>query len=158
MCLPMWTGCTPMKVMMYSYDGMSKDDTVRRFVGNVLLPSSSRAELLVEGMKAGKQISESFKIQWLNEQYSIAYYDGMKWYEALARAEQFDWKGAMDVWFELLKSNDSMKRACAEYNIAVACYMLGDIHLAEQWLDRSDEENHMPTLSDALRKRINAKK
>lgn len=152
------TGGTPMKIMLYSYDGMSKDDAVKKFVGNVLLASTSRAEMLVEGMKAGKQISESFKIQWLNEQYSIAYYDGMKWYEALAMAEQFDWKGAMDVWFGLLETNDSMKRACAEYNIAVACYMLGDIQLAEEWLDRSDEENHMPTLSDALRKRINANK
>ena len=152
------TGGTPTKIMLYCYDGMSKDDTVKRFVGNLLLSSSSRAEMLVEGMKAGKQVSESFRIQWLNEQYSIAYFEGLKWYEALARAEQFDWKGAMDVWFDLLQSNDSMKRACAEYNIAVACYLLGDIQLAEQWLDRSDEENHMPTLSDALRKRINAKK
>ena len=50
-----------------------------------------------------------------------------------------------------------MKKATAEYNIAVACYMLGDFDLATQWLDRSDADNMMPTLSDALRKRINSR-
>ena len=50
-----------------------------------------------------------------------------------------------------------MKKACAEYNIAVACYMLGDYALALEWLDRSDADNNMPTLSDAMRKRINAR-
>ena len=96
--------------------------------------------------------------QWKPEYYSIAYYDSTKWYEALMKAEQYDWKGAMDIWISLLDSQDVMKRACAEYNISVACYMLGDMALAEQWLDRSDAENKMPTLSDAMRKRIEARK
>ena len=74
------------------------------------------------------------------------------------KAEQYDWKGAMDIWIELLSSNDMMKRASAEYNIAVACYMLGDLDLASEWLDRSDADNKLPTLSDALRKRIEARK
>jgi hypothetical protein len=50
-----------------------------------------------------------------------------------------------------------MKRASAEYNIAVACYMLGDFDLALEWLDRSDADNKLPTLSDGLRKRIEAR-
>ena len=74
------------------------------------------------------------------------------------RAEQFDWKGAMDIWFEFLDVRDVLKRSSAEYNIAVACYMLGDYDLAQMWLDRSDSENKMPTLSDPLRKRIEARK
>jgi len=50
-----------------------------------------------------------------------------------------------------------MKRACAEYNISVACYMLGDYTLALEWLDLSDKDNKLP-ISDAMRKRIDARK
>lgn len=62
----------------------------------------------------------------------------------------------MDIWMQLLSTNDLMKRACAEYNISVACYMLGDYQLAIEWLDLSDKENKLP-ISDALRKRIDAR-
>ena len=152
------SGGTQMKMDLYCFDGMCKEEVVRKFTGNALLSWSSEDELLAEALKAGKRVADSFKAQWKHETYSIAYYDGVGWYEALARAEQFDWKGAMDIWFTFLDSNDAMKRACAEYNLALACYMLGDYDLARQWLDRSDSENKMPTLSDALRKRIESNK
>ena len=113
---------------------------------------------LEQASEAGRRIAGSFFSQWKHEQYSIAYYDSAKWYEAVLKAEQYDWKGAMDIWFTLLDSGDVMKRACAEYNIAVACYMSGDFELARKWLDRSHKENRLPTLSDALRKRIEARK
>ena len=76
----------------------------------------------------------------------------------LDRAEAYDWKGAMDQWFLLLNSNDPLRRSCAEYNIAVACYMLGDYSLASQWLDRSDADSKLPNMSDNLRKRIDSRK
>ena len=145
----------PMKVTMYCYDGMNREDVVKKYVGSSLLQFSSEKEMLNEALKAGFHISESFKAQWKHEQYSIAYYDSVKWLEALVKAEQYDWKGAMDIWFELLDSFDPLKRSAAEYNIAVACYMLGDFDLAKMWLDRSDAESKMPTLSDAMRKRLN---
>lgn len=147
----------PVKVSFYCYDGMDKEDVVRRFVGNTVIPSSSPDNILSDALAVGKQIADSFKAQWKHEQYSVAYYDSIRWYEALEKAECYDWKGAMDIWFEFLESKDVMKRASAEYNISVACYMLGDYELAKQWLDRSDAENKMPTLSDALRKRIETK-
>ena len=149
---------TPVKVTLYCYDGMRKEDTVNRFIGNTVIPSSSQENLLSEALASGKRIGESFKAQWKDEQYSIAYYDSIRWYEALERADRFDWKGAMDIWFEMLDSRDVLKRAAAEYNIAVACYMLGDFDLARQWLDRSVAENDMPTLTEAMRKRIEARK
>ena len=111
-------------------------------------------EIDKEGWNAGVLVADSFKSQWKHEQYSIVYYETERWYNALLRAEDYDWKGAMDIWLELLDSRDLMKRSCAEFNISVACYMLGDYHLASQWLDRSDEDNKLP-ISDAMRKRIN---
>lgn len=149
---------TPVKVKLYCYDGMSSDDAVKTFIGNTVIPSATVGGMLSDAFAAGKQVAEAFRSQWKHEQYSIAYYDSQRWYEALAKADSYDWKGAMDIWFGFLDSADAMKRACAEYNIAVACYMLGDFDLARQWLDRSVAENDMPTLTDAMRKRIEARK
>lgn len=145
-------------VSLYCFDGMDTSEKVRVFSGSTVLSGTGTEPMESMAAETGKRVAEPFFSQWKNEQYSIAYYDGAKWYEALVRADQYDWKGAMDIWFDLLDSNDVMKRSCAEYNIAVACYMMGDLDLAEQWLDRSDTENRMPTLSDALRKRIEARK
>jgi hypothetical protein len=72
--------------------------------------------------------------------------------------EEYDWLGAMEIWLSLLDTNDLLKRACAEYNIAVACYMLGDFELADEWLEKSKADNNMPTLTDAMSKRIKARK
>ena len=148
----------PVKVGIYCYDGMDKEEKVRHFTGTRMLHASSDEELVSEAQKAGKLMADPFGPQWKHEQYSIAYYDSSKWYEGLVRADQYDWKGAMDIWIGLLDSKDMMKRSAAEYNIAVACYMLGDYHLALEWLDRSDADNGFPTLSDGLRKRIEARK
>ena len=85
------------------------------------------------------------------------YYDNQQWYDALEKAEQYDWRGAMDIWIELLGSRDLLKRSCASYNLAVASYMLGDYDLASLWLDRSDADSKLPH-SDTLRSRINSRK
>ena len=152
------SGSIPLKVNLYCYDGMNKEDRVFAFTGTTVLSSLHPETIADEAAHAGKILSQSFVSQWKQEQYSITYYDSQVWYEALARAEQYDWKGAMDIWISLLDSRDIMKRANAEYNIAVACYMLGDMDLADQWLEKSKADNDMPTLTDALRKRIDARR
>lgn len=164
-------GNIPYTMKLYCYDGMNKEDRVQAFGGTAIArpevyssgkddstvaTSKAWKSLGIEGWDAGVKIADSFKSQWKHEQYSIIYYEGEKWYAALEKAEQYDWKGAIDIWMDLLSTNDLMKRACAEYNISVACYMLGDYALAKEWLDLSDKENKLP-LSDALRKRIDAR-
>ena len=150
-------GASPVKVSLYSYDGMDKEDKVRLYTGTTVLTSLENASIASEAAEAGRKVADSFVSKWKHEQYSIAYFDSQKWYEALALAEEYDWKGAMDIWFSILDSNDILKRACAEYNIAVACFMLGDMNLADEWLKKSKADNDMPTLTDALRKRIDAR-
>ena len=151
------SAAVPLKIKLYCYDGMNKADKVFSYVGSKVVTFSDEAAIISEAVDAGKLISASFVSQWKHEQYSIAYYDGAKWYEALARAEQYDWIGAMDIWFSLLDTNDLMKRASAEFNISVACYMLGDYILADEWLKKSKADNDMPTLTDAMTKRINSR-
>jgi hypothetical protein len=143
------TVTVPFTMNLYCFDGMDKSEQVKVFTG------SSRA--YPDGSDAGITVAQSFKMRWKTEPYSFAYFDNEKWYKALDKAEAYDWKGAMDQWFKLLDTNDLLRRSCAEYNIALACYMLGDYSLAKQWLDRSDADNKLPDMSDALRKRIEAR-
>lgn len=158
----------PYTMKLYCFDGMDKAEKVRSFGGtSVAKPDvysdgkTSGTQLMNKTMKnidaagwdAGLLVAESFKSQWKHEQYSIVYYENQTWYNALEKAENYDWKGAMDIWMELLDTRDMMKRSCAEFDISVACYMLGDYNLAIQWLDRSDADNKLP-ISDAMRKRI----
>jgi hypothetical protein len=165
-------GSIPFTMKLYCYDGMNKEDKVQAYGGtsmarpevysngkddSTIATAKAWKALGIEGWDAGVLIADSFRSQWKHEQYSIVYYEGEKWYDALAKAEQYDWKGAIDIWMQLLSTNDLMKRACAEYNISVACYMLGDYPLAIEWLDLSDKDNKLP-ISDALRKRIDARR
>ncbi len=136
----------PVNLQLYCLDGMNQVDKVQKFVGSLMSNPD-------DGWDSGIRVAEPFMPQWKHEQYSILYFDSVKWYDALLKAENYDWKGAMDVWISLLDSGDLLKRSAASYNISVACFMLGDYPLATAWLDRSDADNKLP-LSDALRKRI----
>ena len=146
---------TKFSIKLYCFDAMNKAENVYSFTGTKIMDASSE-DFANNAMKAGELVSSSFKSQWKHEQYSVIYYENDKWYKALEKAAAYDWKGAMDMWMEFLPVSDMMKRSCAEYNIAVACYMLGDYELASEWLDRSDNDNLLP-LSDGLRKRIKSR-
>lgn len=144
-------GSTQFTMSLYSFDAMDKDELVHTYTG-------SSAAVLSEGAaKSGTTVASSFKSQWKNEQYSLMYFGNEKWYTALDRAEVYDWKGAMDMWMTLLSSNDPLRRSCAAYNIATACYMLMDYDLALEWLEYSDKTNKL-THSDNLRKRIDERR
>ncbi len=163
------SGSIPYTLRLYCFDAMNKEDKVQAYGGTAIAgpavysngkmdSETTRTKafeaLGAEGWDAGVKVAGSFVSQWKHEQYSLVYYESEQWYDALDKAEEYDWKGAMDIWLGLLGSNDLMKHSCAAYDIAVACYMLGDYHLASEWLDLSDTSNKLP-LSDGLRKRIN---
>ena len=144
---------TKYTLRLYCFDAMNKDENVYTFTGSSIA-EGAEDKISEAAWEVGNTVAGSFKSQWKHEQYSITYFDNEKWYKALDRAEAYDWKGAMDMWMTLLSTNDPLKRACAAYNMATACYMLGEYVLAEAWLHQSDKDNKLP-YSDALRKRIN---
>ena len=165
------TGSIPFTLKMYCYDAMDKTEQVKTYGGTAIAQPSVYSDgtlsydqlkakayevLPAEGWSAGEMISASFISQWKVEGFSVIYFDSPKWISALEKADALDWKGAMDIWFELLESKDILKRSSAAYNISLACYMLGDYILAEDWLDLSDKESEIP-LSTSLRKRIDAR-
>lgn len=57
---------------------------------------------------------------------------------------------------KLLDTNNNLRRSCAEFNIAAACFLMGDNELALKWLDSSDEDYPI-SLSSTLRKRIQSR-
>lgn len=149
-------GLHKFSIKLYCFDAMNKDENVYSFAGSSVT-DAKKEDMQKEAWEAGNTVAGSFKSQWKHEQYSIVYYDSEKWYDALEKAESYQWKAAMDIWMTLTDTNDPLRRSCAGYNIAVACYMLGDYALASEWLDMSDKDNKLPQ-SDALRKRIDARK
>lgn len=166
------TGNLPFRMRLFCFDAMNKEEKVFTYSGSSTavpyaysdgrqsedtIRERAMKSLPLLGYEAGKTVSSNFKSQWKNEQYSVLYFDGEKWYKALEYADGLQWKPAMEIWLELVNTNDVMKRSCAAYNLALASYMLGDYDLALQWLDMSDKENELP-VSDSLRKRIEARK
>ena len=151
---PTSNAALPLRIKLYCYDGMNKEDKVISYAGTTVIPSLTQDDITLSAVENAKTISTSFISQWKMEQYSLAYYDNQKWYDALIKAENFDWKGAMDIWIELLDTKDLLKKAAAEFNLSVACFMLGDLELAHEWLEKSKADNDMPTLTDAMTKRI----
>ena len=144
-------------ISMRCYDAMNKDDKMLSYASRIDVTETDFNLLATHGWDYGKTLAASFLPEWKQEQYSFYYFGTERWYESLLKAEMYDWKGAMDIWFTFLDSNDALKRSCASFNIATACYMLGDYDLALEWLERSDKDNLLQ-LSSVLRKRINARK
>ena len=79
--------------------------------------------------------------------------DGDTLPEALSLAVREGKAEAIEAWMTLLDTNNPMKRSCAEFNIAQACFLNGEYALALKWLDRSDAD-YPVSLSTNLRKRI----
>ncbi len=157
---------------IYVYDSMCRKDTVftkvcRQTLSQPLflpqdydqktLLSKLAVSLESEGIRAGGEMTGTFRPVWKTEECDIIYYDSNEWIEAVQAAVEFRWKEAMSKWLHIVTSTRNMdKRSCASYNMALACYMQGDYKLALEWLDSSDKDCPI-SLSEDLRKRIRAR-
>ena len=139
----------PGTISFKCYDAMHPEDRMLSFACQTALTTPDAATM----WDRGKELAMSFIPQWKHEQYSIYYFDTEPWLQALEKADLYEWKAAMDIWFTFLDSNDPLKRSCACFNIATACYY----DLAIEWLDQSDKVNPLQ-ISPVLRKRIKARK
>lgn len=126
--------------------------TSRADVADMLWP-----KLALQAEQAGTLSSKIFMPTWKSEQYTVIYFDSPEaWDTASEAAYNFRWHDAVESWMTLVDTNNLMRRSCAEYNIALGCYMMGDNELALKWLDRSDAD-YPVSLSSGLRKRIKAR-
>lgn len=160
----------PVAIKLYGFDSLSGSDTVRVWTGTRMLSANMEASLGRQaaadsfwnriGSSAenlGEVSARTFAPVWKEETYTFIYYESPEaWLTAAQYASDYKWNEAMMVWISLLDTNNTMKRSCAEYNIATACFLMGDNELALKWLNSSDEDYPI-SLSKALRKRIQAR-
>ena len=157
----------PVAIKLYGFDSLSGSDTVRVWTGTRMLSANMEASLGRQaaadslwnriGSSAenlGEVSARTFAPVWKEETYTFIYYESPEaWLTAAQYASDYKWNEAMKVWISLLDTNNTMKRSCAEYNIATACFLMGDNELALKWLNSSDEDYPI-SLSKTLRKRI----
>ena len=161
----------PYKIKLYVYDSMGQD-TVKVYSGSsdfsekvFCSPDESDEDVCWRawsqyvrgGVKAGISYSRHFLSTWKPEQFTFFYCDSPQaWNTGGQAAFEYRWHDAIQAWMTLLDTKNMEKRSCAEYNIATACYLIGDYELAQKWLDLSDKDFKV-YLSSGLRSRINAK-
>lgn len=160
----------PFITKIYVYDSLHKADTVLSFKGsNVLRPvvysngKKTNAQLSDDLWKfvapsaeeIGSKAATSFLSTWKAEQYSVIYYDNLNsaWTDAADYANHYMWKEAMEKWMTLVDLHNVQQKACAEYDMALGCYMMGQNELAIKWLDRADKD-YPVSLTNKLRQRI----
>ncbi len=163
----------PMSIRILAYDTMNKEDKVFSFSGsNVLKPTVyNDGNLTVSDLpdamwpyvgdyavSIGNIAGASFMPVWKEETFNVLYYNTFndKWVEAAWDAHECRWDDAITKWMSLVNTKNMQKRSCAEYNLALGCFMLGQKELALKWLDQSDKDCPI-SLSKALRKRISEK-
>lgn len=163
----------PFKIRLYAYDSMNKVDSVYSYTGaNMIRPAVyNDGTISYEQLSRkvwdyvapsaetiGSQASAKFLSQWQQEQFAIVYYENSEWEQAATDAYNYEWKQALDRWLKIYtdlvnrRGNPEM-RACAAYDIGLACFMLGQNELALRWLDRSDADQIL-SVTEPLRKQI----
>ena len=144
------------RTALHVYDTMNSVDRVLYFGGNTYLKDGVNSKNVDrKGEKAGREFAWSFRPNWKLENFPVLYYDSEQWHQAIACAEEYKWKEAMDIWLKCLETNNLLRRSSAAYNLSFACYMIGDYQLALDWLDSSDKDCKL-SVNDAMRQRIQA--
>jgi len=105
----------------------------------ITIPRSAFIDLQRAAVYMGEQTARSFMDQWETQDRVVFVFDKLKWNRAYDHALAFEWDKAMEIWLELLKSNNTKEVACAAFNVALACEMQGNFALAEKWLDLSQK-------------------
>ncbi len=145
------------KSRTFLYDSMNQRDKVVRLEGDIREVLAERNEDMFKSsaQHCGLQLSKLFKLEWKTQLLDVIYYQGSQWLQAADYAYDFQWKEAMRIWLELVKSDNLEKASCAQYNLAVGCYMLGRYQLAKEWLELSDKTCPL-SVSRGLKEKIEA--
>ena len=153
------------RTQLYVYDSMNPKDIVRTAtsVGSgttkVTMSEEEGSMLGSDAQMLGLKMAKPFINTWTPESHSVIYFDGMndKWTQAVWLAQEMEWEQAREIWMDLAQHKDPLYASCAQYDAALACYMMRQYDLALEWLDLSDK-TQVISLSSGLRKRILEKK
>lgn len=86
----------------------------------------------------GEVMASKVSMQWnLQERLLVNYPDNPDWEKPLAKAMDFKWEEAIDLWMPFTESRNFRIAAFAAYNVAVGCEMLERMDLAKEWAEFS---------------------
>ena len=130
----------PTAYNVYVLDSMSGSDEVKKYAGE-------------------NRIGEEFVPEWYMVSLEILYFESaLRWDKAMDYVEADRWDQAMKVWMEIATdTSNSLRRAAACYDTAIASWLLGDKKLAYKWLDRADASYPLDS-SKTLRRLFNTLK
>ena len=164
-------GSFPFSVDLYVYDSMDKRDTVRHFSGTSVAEVSAsvsgtesqdgisyllRSNLGDAARTVGKTSGGKFAPGWKAEEIFFYLYGSQEWYNTYYYVNGYRWQKAMDIWMSMLDTPNMEKKACLEYNLAAACYILGEYQLASDWLEMSENDFQLH-FAPALRQKIESR-
>lgn len=168
-----YVAAVPVRINLYAFDSLSGKDSVMVWSGSRKLTKNITAdfspdramvnevlwgELASPAEQLGYSSAKTFSPSWKEETYTFIYFDTpSSWITAAEYALDYKWQEAMKIWMTLADTKNSMRRSCAEYNVAIACYLMGDNELALKWLNLSDKDNPI-SLSKTLRNRIESRR
>ncbi|MBR0112009.1 MAG: hypothetical protein IJM00_07195 [Bacteroidales bacterium] len=138
----------------FLYDSMNPQDKVIRLEGEIREVNAEKNDDMYKSsaQHAGLQLSKLFQLEWEKQPIHIVYYDSSQWLQAADYAYDFQWKEAMKIWLELVKTKNVEKASCAQYDLAVGCYMLGRYQLAKEWLELSEKTCPLGISKDLMEK------
>ena len=144
----------PVKTHLDVYDSMGQDK-MNRYTGSAVVPAPKGEGALSQAEVVGERISARFLSKWKTESFSFYYFDqfGSDWEQPIEYVEEGKIGKAIDAWSVLVKKGNSLQRACAAYNMAMAFYLLEDYEMSLLWLDYADKLENVP-LSGGLRSRL----
>ena len=161
----------PVSIKLYVYDSMGTDQ-VKSYKGNTLINAAIfnsgivPEENLNDQIKArvpdvasrsmGERMSKHFMSEWLPESFAFYWFDDFqssKWTSAIDKIAEGKFADAIKIWEPIVKGKNQYKAAHACYNMAMAFYLLGDMHLATKWLDEADKLENV-SQTGSLRRRI----
>lgn len=83
----------------------------------------------------GNRLASKVCENWIEEEWMlIDYPQESAWHTAYKHAMDFKWEDAIKEWMPMTEDQNSEKASFAAFNIAVACQMLGNTDLAENWI------------------------
>lgn len=84
----------------------------------------------------GEQLATILSPQWeTKEIVLITYPEDKNWDKAVQLAEEFKFEQAINIWMQLSQTQNIKKSAYAAYNIALACQILENYKLAQDWIN-----------------------
>ena len=128
----------------------AEDDLTTRALFNKL--PSIKTCLLQTGVQTAIDISDKLSPAWIKESRGFFTFEEKDSGKIGDLIKKNDWQSIYDYWFAYTKSSKKTVKSKAEYNMALACEMLGNIEEAIEWANKSiHSQYHIQTENYLLR-------